>query len=86
MTIGVPSDERLQDGGSQLENQRDDPDLGERKSELFLDKRINGRNYRLDRIVEQMRETDGEQDEKCGRDILPGTNRNHSHNRLQRYG
>ena len=54
MLIGIESCERLQDRRCHLENQRDDAYLCKRKVELILHNRIDGRNNRLNHIVQEM--------------------------------
>ena len=61
MAVGITPHKRLQDGGSQLEHQRNDTNLRKGKPELILYHRINGRNDRLYHVVQQMGKTDGEQ-------------------------
>ena len=61
MTVGITPHKGLQDGGSQLEHQRNDTNLRKGKPELILYHRINGRNDRLYHVVQQMGKTDGEQ-------------------------
>ena len=54
MLIGIKSCERLQDRRCHLENQRDDAYLCKRKVELILYYRVDGRNNRLNHIVQEM--------------------------------
>jgi hypothetical protein len=57
MLIGIKSCERLQDGRCHLENQRDDAYLCKREVELILHDRVDGRNDRLNHIVQKMGNT-----------------------------
>ena len=54
MLIGIESCERLQDRRCHLENQRDDAYLCKREVELILHNRIDGRDNRLNHIVQEM--------------------------------
>ena len=56
MLVGVESREGLEDGGSHLENQRDDADLCKRESVFILDDRVDGRDDRLNHVVEEVRD------------------------------
>jgi hypothetical protein len=61
MVIGVVADHRLQQGGGHLKGQGDQTDLGEAELKSFLKQGIDGRDQRLDKVVEEMGTTDGEQ-------------------------
>ena len=50
--IGVVPDNGLQDRGDELVGERDQTDLGEAEMELFLEQGIEGRQQRLQEIVE----------------------------------
>ena len=58
-TIGVETDERLQDRGGELIHQCDQADVSEVELERFLQHGINRRDQRLHRVVQQVRETEG---------------------------
>ena len=62
MAVGMQPDKGLQDGRSHLEDQRDESDLSERKAELLLEQRIDGRDDRLHHVVEQVRRASHQQD------------------------
>ena len=64
--VGVQADKGLQDGGRQLERERDEPDLREAEREMGLEQRIDRREDRLDRVVDAVREADGQQDAEHG--------------------
>ena len=57
MLVGIQSCERLQDGRCHLEEQRDDTYLCKREVELILHNRIDGRDYRLNHIIQKMGNT-----------------------------
>ena len=61
MTVGEQTGHRLQQRRSELKDQCNEADLGERKIELLLEKRINRRDHRLHHIVQQMGDTDHQQ-------------------------
>ena len=64
MAVGIAADERLQDRGGHLEDERDETDLGERKTEFGFEQRIDRRNHRLHHVVEQMGDADEQQDRR----------------------
>ena len=62
MAVGIAADKRLQDRGGHLEDERDETDLGERKTEFGFEQRIDRRNHRLHHVVEQVGDADEQQD------------------------
>ena len=54
MAVGRQACERLQYGRGHLKHQCDETNLGEREPELILEHRIDGRNDRLNHVVEKM--------------------------------
>ena len=65
MAVGIQPDERLEDGGGQLENQRDDANLREGEAERILQERIERGDDRLDHVVQQMAGAHREQNGVC---------------------
>ena len=60
--VGVDADQRLQQRGGDLEGEGDQADLAEIERVVLLEDRVDGRQQRLDHVVEQMGEADGEED------------------------
>jgi hypothetical protein len=58
--IGVETDDRLQQGGRELEDQSDEADLPEIEIEGGFQNGVDGGDQRLHEIVHQMREADGQ--------------------------
>jgi len=56
LSVGIDADERLQQRGGQLEGQGDQADLTEVEAEFFLEDRIDGREERLNRVIQKVRE------------------------------
>jgi hypothetical protein len=56
--VRVEADDRLQDRGRELEDQRDDPDLHEIERQRLLDQRIDRQQRRLHRVVEEVTRAD----------------------------
>ena len=56
MTVGIEAREGLQNRRSHLENKRDDAYLSKRETELVLDDRVDGRDDRLNHVVEEVRD------------------------------
>lgn len=63
--VEIESGQRLKDRTGQLINQRDEPDLGETERQVVLQHRIDGRNDRLQRIVEKVRHAQSPQNTEC---------------------
>ena len=63
--VEIESGQRLKDRTGQLINQRDEPDLGETERQVVLQHRIDGRNDRLQRIVEKVRHAQSPQNAEC---------------------
>ncbi len=70
--VGVVADERLQQRRRHLLRQGHQPDLGEGQGKRGFEQRINGRNQRLDGVVEQVRSGDGAEHRERGRSVLVG--------------
>jgi len=64
--IRIETDERLEDGGRQLQREGDQAYLAEIKMEGVLEKRIDRGDQRLQRVVQEMAETDGEKNLEDG--------------------
>ena len=64
--VGGQADAGLQQGGGELEDKGDQPDLGEAQGEGLLDDRVQRGDQRLDRVVEQVRGADRQQDGEDG--------------------
>ena len=64
--VGIHADDRLQQRRRQLQRERDEPDLREVQLKRRLQDRIDRRNQRLDRVVQQMRHADRRQDADDG--------------------
>ncbi len=56
IAVRIEADEGLQKGAGELEGERDQPDLAEVEPKRGFDDRIDGRQERLNRIVQKMRE------------------------------
>ena len=54
MLVSIKPRKRLQDGRRHLEDQRDDTYLCKREVELILHNRIDGRDNRLNHIIQEM--------------------------------
>ena len=67
MAIGVNPDDGLQQRSRQLKGQRNVADLAVRQVERGLQNGIDRGDQRLDQIVQEMRETECQQDGKQGR-------------------
>jgi hypothetical protein len=65
LAIGVETDQRLQQRGDALQDQRDQSDLTEAQIERALEDRIDRRQQRHDQVVQQMAKADRRQDDKC---------------------
>src|SRR6185503_12102603 len=72
MFVRIETNDRLEDRSHHLKGERDEPDLGEAQSERFLQQRVDGGNQRLNGIVQQMTETQGEQNADVGGGRLNG--------------
>ena len=66
VAVGVEADERLQDRGRELERQRDEPDLCEGDVQFILEDRIQRREERLNRVVEQVGAAHGDDNGQDG--------------------
>ena len=60
--VRIEADDRLQQGGRQLERERDEPGLEEREAELVAKHRIERRRQRLHHVVEHVRDADRDED------------------------
>src|SRR6267154_979138 len=58
ISISVKLNDRLEDGAHHMERESDEPDLRNAEVERILQKRINRRHQRLDRVIEQMAEAE----------------------------
>ena len=67
MPVRIISHHWLEDRRRHLEGQRDQSNLPEIQAIALFQERVNRREERLNRIVEQMRETDREEDPQCRR-------------------
>jgi hypothetical protein len=56
MAIGVITHPRLQQGRGELEREGDQADLGERQAVIGLEHRVDRGQYRLDQVIDQMRQ------------------------------
>ena len=65
--VGDHADNRLEQRGGQLEDEGDQADLRERQGEVLLQHRIDRRQQRLDRVVEEMGNADRDQDREDSR-------------------
>ena len=65
LAIGVETDQRLQQRGDALKDQRDKFDLTKAQIERALENRIDRRQQRHDQVVQQMAKADRCQDDKC---------------------
>ena len=66
MAIRVETNHGLQEGGGQLEGERDEADLREAEPEGRFQDWVDRRNQRLDHVVEQVRKAERQQDgEPC---------------------
>jgi len=61
MAVGIPSDHRLQQRRGGLVGQRDQPDLAKAEVERALEQRIDRQHQRLNRVIQEMTEADGDQ-------------------------
>ena len=61
MTVGIQSDEGLENRGSQLEDQRNQTNLRKRKTVQILQQGVQCRNNRLNHVIQQMASPHGEQ-------------------------
>ena len=66
VAVGVEADERLQDRSRELERERDEPDLCEGDVQFILEDRIQRREERLNRIVDQVSAAYGDDDGQDG--------------------
>lgn len=62
LAVGIDADHRLHDRRGEIQDERNEADLGERQVHLLLEEEADGLKHRLDRVVEQMDESDQEQD------------------------
>ncbi len=60
--VGVDADERLQQRCRHLEGESDQPDLSVVEGERVLEDRVDRRQQRLDRVVEEVRDAERDQD------------------------
>jgi hypothetical protein len=66
MLVAVEPDQRLQDRGRELEDERDDADVHEVEGQRLLHQRIDREQHRLHRVVEEMGPAHREQDRQHG--------------------
>src|ERR1700730_14772314 len=64
--VGMETDERLEDGGRQLLGEGDQAYLAEIEMEGILEERIDRGNQRLQRVVQEVEEADGEKNLEDG--------------------
>jgi len=64
--VGVQAHERLEDGGGQLQREGNQAHLAEIKMEGILQERIDRGDQRLQRVVQEVAETDGEKNFEDG--------------------
>jgi len=60
-TVGLRSDHGLQQRSGDLKCESDQTDLSEREMIRFLQHRVHGRNERLQNVIEQMGEAQGQE-------------------------
>src|SRR5260221_2518967 len=61
MLVRINPNDRLENRSDRLKSQRDKSDLGETEFERFFEQRVERRDQRLDGVVQEMTETQGEQ-------------------------
>jgi len=64
--VGVEPHDRLKQRSGQLQREGDPPNLSVIQMEAGFQQRINRRNQRLHRVIQQMTEADGEKNRKNG--------------------